>query len=165
MHIKKIISCTLILALLSHSTVALAQLGPPSNMAATSAREYYVARDLGKPLLTVHLLNGVTAPGVYHVPIDTDIAQLIAYAGGATDRADLGEIVVRRNQRNTYSVTNLDLEAALKEQKDLFRLQDQDVIQIGQQFSAEKPLQWVGIISAIASVVLSVYLVKDIQSK
>lgn len=143
-----------------HSSLAAAQFSSPQNMAVISAREYFVGRDMGKPLVTVHLLNGVTSPGVYHVPYDTDIAQLIAYAGGASDRSDLGGIVVRRGQKGVYNVTQLDLEKALKEPKDLFHIQDQDVVQIEQRVNVERPLQWISIASAIASIALSVYLIE-----
>jgi hypothetical protein len=160
-HLSRVISCILVIAIVSSSTMALAQFSPPNNMSAVSAREYYVGRDLGKPLITVHLLNGVGAPGVYHVPMDTDIAQLIAYAGGATDRADLSEITVRRGNQGRYSIAEFDLEKALKQPKDLFRIQDQDVVQIEQKFNTEKPLQWVGIISAVATIVMTFYLVKQ----
>jgi hypothetical protein len=162
---KKLVSLVLIVAIVQNANFAYAQYSSPTNMAAVSAREFYVARDMGKPLLTVHLLNGVTSPGVYHVPVDTDVAQLIAYAGGAIPTSDLGEITIRRGTHGAYQITNLDLEKALRSNKDLFHMQDQDVVQIEQKFNAEKPLQWVGIISAIASVVLSVYLVKDIEKK
>lgn len=144
---------------------AFAQHSSPLNMAATSVREFYVARDMGKPLLTVHLLNGVTSPGVYHIPVDTDVAQLIAYAGGAVPTSDLSEITVRRGKGNNLQITSLDLEKALRSRDDLFHMHDQDIVQIEQKFNAEKPLQYVGIISAIASVVLSVYLVRDIENR
>ena len=162
---KKIISTLLAFVVFAQSGVALAQTAPGTNVSATAAREFYVARDLGRPLITVHLLNGVTTPGVYHVPIETDLAQLIAFAGGATERSDLAAITIRRGDRGRYSVSSLDLEKALREPKDLFRVQDQDVIQIEQKYSPEKSLQWIGIISGLASVVLSIYLVNDLSKK
>ncbi len=161
---KKLIASTLAFAMLANISLARAQLTPPV-MAAVSAREFFVGRDQGKPLLTVHLLNGVGSPGVYHIPMDTDLAQLIAYAGGASERADLSEITIRRGTRGNYKILDIDLHKSLKDSNEIFKLQDNDVVQIDSQFSAERPLQWVGIISAIASVVLSVYLVKDIQNK
>lgn len=161
---KRTLSLLLVIAISTQSTLADAQMSPP-NMAAVSAREYYVARDMGKPLVTVHLLNGVTAPGVYHVPIDTNVAQLIAYAGGALPTSDLGDITIRRGQRANYQITNLDLDKALQEKKELILIQDQDIVQIDQKFNADKPLQWVGIVSAIASIFLSVYLVEDIRKR
>lgn len=36
--------------------------------------EYWVGREQGKPLIVVNLVNGVSNPGIYHIPIDTDIA-------------------------------------------------------------------------------------------
>ena len=145
-------------------SLALAQFAPPPNLSATSAREFYVGRDLGRPLVTVHLMSGVGQPGVYHIPAGTDIAQLIAYAGGATDRALLDETTVRRDAgKGTYHITELNLEKALKEPTDLFRLQDQDVVVIKQSYNIDKTLQWVSIVSAIASIVLSIYLIDSLK--
>jgi len=144
--------------------IANAQFSPPSNISATSAREYYVGRDFGKPLITVHLLNGVGNPGVYHVPNDTDIAQLIAYAGGATALADLTGLTIRRGTEHSgYHITELNLEKALREPTDLFRIQDQDVVQIEQHVNPEHTLVWVSIVSALASIVLSVYLIQSLH--
>lgn len=150
-------------ALLLNAPSAMAQFSPPNNLAVTAAREYFVGRDLGKPLITVHLLNGVGSPGVYHVPSDTDLAELISYAGGATERTDLSSVTVRRNERGRFQITELDLEKALKEPIDLFHVQDQDVVQFKQHYNPERTLQWVGIVSAIASIVMTIYLVKDFQ--
>jgi hypothetical protein len=149
---------------LMNTNLAHAQFSPPSNMSATSAREYYVGRDFGKPLITVNLLNGVGNPGVYHVPNDTDIAQLIAYAGGATPLADLTSLTIRRaSEHGVYHITELNLEKALHEPSDLFRIQDQDIVQIEQHVNPERTLVWVSIVSAIASIVLSVYLIRSLH--
>src|ERR1044072_24873 len=43
----------------------------------TSGSEYFVGRDLGRPLITVNLLSGVSRPGVYHIPLKTNLPQLI----------------------------------------------------------------------------------------
>lgn len=166
---KKTISFATIIALLFSTAfapaLALAQIVAPSNLLPASAREFYVGRELGKPLVTVNLLNGVTTPGVYHIPYDTNLAQLLAYAGGASERADLREVTVRHTESGKLFVSEVNLEKALKESKDLYQMRDQDIVQIEQKFSAEKSMQWIGIVSSIASVVLSFYLVKDIERR
>ena len=163
-RMKRIISAALIIGLISNwSGIAQAQLGPTAQ--STMAREYFVGRDLGRPLITVHLLNGVSLPGVYHVPAGTDVAELIAFAGGATAQSDLSGVLVRRPEGRSYKIVEMNLEKSLRDTNDLLRVQDRDVIQIDQKFQAERTLTWVSIVSATATVILTVFMVQDIQRR
>jgi len=58
------------------------------------------------PLLRVFVGGEIRAPNVYSVPPGSTVAQLIALAGGPTDRAELERVVlVRRQSRNVLDVT------------------------------------------------------------
>ena len=157
---KKLIVVLLSIAMLYDSTSALAQVAPPTNLTTIPVREYYIANDLGRSLVTVHLLNGVTNPGVYHVPVNTDIIELISLAGGVTERSDLSGVSVRRSESGSYHIIDLNLEKALRDPSDLFKIRDRDVIQIEQKFSPDRVVAWVTVVSAIATVVLTAYLIR-----
>lgn len=162
---RDLISIISIIAILTQSISAVAQVSPPGNLATVSVREYFVANDLGKPLITVHLLSGVNTPGVYHIPADTDLAQLIAYAGGAPVTSDLTDITVRSQSEGKFHVSEFDLEREMKSSKDLYRIQDRDIVQINQKYTPERPMAWIGIVSAIASIALSAYLINDMTKR
>ena len=57
--------------------------------------EFYAGRIEGKPLIKVNLVGGVKVPGVYYVPSDTNLAEMLAYAGGALEGANMEQIQVR----------------------------------------------------------------------
>lgn len=160
---KASISALCIVAFFTQS--ALAQVSPPTNMAAVSVREYFVANDQGRPLVTVHLLAGVATPGVYHIPVDTDLAQLIAYAGGAPATSDLTDITIRSQRDGKYHVSQFNLESEMKSTRDLYRLHDHDIVQINQKYTPDRPMAWISIVSAIASIALSAYLIHDISKR
>lgn len=138
---------------------------PSSGATVKSAgAEYFVGAEFGKPLITVHLLSGVRTPGVYHVPMDTDLAELIAYAGGATERADLGAITLRR-QTPQFKLLEINLADEMKVAKNIMPIHDRDVIRIEQSNAPERTLTWVSIIASIASVILSMALIDDIRRR
>ncbi|MCB0363925.1 MAG: SLBB domain-containing protein [Bdellovibrionaceae bacterium] len=136
---------------------------PPTVSAVAS--EFFVGRELGKPLISVHLVSGVNKPGVYHVPMGTDLAQLIAYAGGAMEKADLGEVSVRRRDDKGYSVMMVDMEKILIGTATIPPVQSEDVVHIPLKISVERSLTWVSLISGIVSIGLSVAIIQDVNRR
>ena len=90
-----------------------AQLPPfGANQSMASGSEYFAGRVEGKPLIKLNLVGGVRLPGVYHVPIDTNLAEILSYAGGTVDGAQLDEIHVRsllglKSNFRTYDFSEL----------------------------------------------------------
>jgi hypothetical protein len=158
----------IVASVLFFNQAALAQILVPTKKLGFNkeGNEYYVGQDVGQPLVTVNLLSGVNQPGVYHVPISTDIAQLISYAGGTTPNADLSDVVVRREKVGTSrTLVSLDLESELKSKHDLTVLQDRDIVHISQKTTMDNTLRWVALISGIASAALSVALIDDLSKR
>jgi protein involved in polysaccharide export with SLBB domain len=79
--------------------------GLPLPTVETRLRDYLVRFDatpafVVSPLLRVFVGGEVRQPNVYSVPPGSTVAQLIALAGGPTDRAKLSEVaLVRKQQR------------------------------------------------------------------
>ena len=93
---KKLIHLSLIISFVSFQNLAAAQVVSGFNRQQHEANEFFVGRELGKPLISINLISGVKHPGVYYVPVGTDMAQLLAYAGGATSEAELESVTLRR---------------------------------------------------------------------
>ena len=123
--------------------------------------EYYVGKDLGSPLITVNLLSGVREPGVYHIPIHTDLAELVSYAGGATENADLTEIRVRRNQGKQVQLLEYNLNKEFDSKIDLMIMQDRDVIHIPYKSSLDSTIKWTTLVATVVSVLASVVLISE----
>ncbi|MBK9295052.1 MAG: SLBB domain-containing protein [Oligoflexia bacterium] len=122
--------------------------------------EYFVGRIEGKPLITVNLVGGVRFPGVYHIPIQTDLTQLFSYAGGVVDNADLTSIHLRNVKGNQISSHRINAKDLFSDNKTMPAIQDQDTILVE---TKSDPLVaaslWIGILSGVAGIVLSTLLI------
>lgn len=138
-----------------------AQIITPMNP--NSGREFFVGTTLGQPLMTVNLVNGVTNPGVYRVPIETNMAELFSYAGGVLPESDLSNVVVRRKQpTGQYQVMTYDFSEAFSNPKEpLPKVSDQDVIQIQQGVSLDRSIKWMTIASMAASILAVIVIIDD----
>jgi len=67
----------------------------PSLQSASSAAYYYLSK-AGELTMLVNVWGYVHNPGRYEIPTNTDIVQLLSFAGGPIQDADLGEIKISR---------------------------------------------------------------------
>jgi hypothetical protein len=67
----------------------------PSLQSASSAAYYYISRP-GELTMQVNVWGYVHHPGRYEIPTNTDIIQLLSYAGGPIQDADMGEVKISR---------------------------------------------------------------------
>ena len=142
-----------------------AQVSPPRStrpFVNTGGSDYYVGLDRGKPLIQVSLLSGVSHPGIYHIPIGTNISELLGYAGGASSNADLSEIQIRSKTKNKrYNSKRVDLDGLLSDQNSLPALQDQDVIYISQSDGLNNTIKWLTMGSLAASIIAAIVVIED----
>ncbi len=122
-----------------------------------SGSEYFAGRIEGKPLIKVNLVGGVRLPGVYHVPVDTNLAEVLSYAGGAVDGAELDAIHVRsmlgmKSTFKTYDFQHLSENTA----ENYPTIKNDDIIQINvSKDQLARTALWVAIIGSIVSVTLA----------
>lgn len=137
------------------SNFAMAEISDPTTKTTgLSGQEFYVGKGFGKPLMTVNLVSGVTKPGVYHIPVDTSLPELLAYSGGARSNAELDDVSIRRKDE----VLKVDLDRALTSNNQVPNLQDQDVVYISQS-NVDSGIKWLTIVSTTVSIILSVALI------
>lgn len=155
-----------LLIALSPMQSAYGQVANASMESKIPANEFYVGMELGKPLVTINLIGGVRKPGVYHIPVDTNLVQLLAYAGGTEPTSDTDNILIQRWKGEQESeLLDVDLDKILKSGPRSVRLQDQDTIHIPQTTTLDSSLRTLTILSTVASIVLSFYLVDDIRRR
>jgi polysaccharide export outer membrane protein len=78
-------------AFLSVAVVAAAQ------GATAQERERYILGETTRLEILVHVMGQVQTPGEYRVPDNTNVLELISKAGGPTEYARLGSVVLKRN--------------------------------------------------------------------
>lgn len=146
---------------LVHVETCFAQLYDMSKQLPSNGNEFFVGKEYGKPLIKVNLISGVQRPGVYHVPLGSDLAEVIAYAGGATDKADLRDITLTRQAEKPKKSIDINLTRELASPDPITRVADQDVIHIAVDRTVDKTMNWVGILSGIASIALAIAVIDN----
>lgn len=138
------------------SSVSFAQIPGSMNALSGNGAEYFVGRIEGKPLITVNLLTGVSTPGVYHIPIQTNLSQLMAFAGGAKDTADLGDITIRSQNASGTTVRKIDLEDIFAKNSTIPVLADKDTIIIDTDTDVlGRSMVYIGVIGGFLGIILS----------
>ncbi len=101
-----------ILSLIIFLTISLSgQIQPSIPAARTDASRYVLSAKSDALLMTVKVWGEVQKPGLYDVPIGTDLVELISSAGGPTSRAKLSKVKIIREATNgsksTVSIINI----------------------------------------------------------
>ena len=152
------------LVCLFFSVSSVAQISPPraNPFGNTGGSDYYVGLDKGKPLIRVNVLSGVNSPGVYHIPIGTNISELISYAGGANSNADLSDIQIRsKTKAGEFNSKRINLDGLMSESEKLPSLSDQDVIYISQKEGLDNTIKWLTMASLAASIISAIVVISD----
>ena len=74
-----------------------AQVPPDSGKVTVPGKEeYFLDPATGKLSIEVHLWGEVKSPGVYRVPLGTNVMELISLAGGPTEYSNLSKVTLTR---------------------------------------------------------------------
>ncbi len=107
-----------VLALLLWVSPGRAQLGSgglsPQMPSASAAAYYYVSKP-GELTMQVNVWGEVHQPGRYEVPSSTDLIQLLSYAGGPLQEADLGGVKVTRFLKRETGVSRGEFNVNLQD--------------------------------------------------
>lgn len=116
---------------LAQNTVTTPSGFAPILPSASAASYYYIAKP-GELTMLVNIWGYVQKPGRYEVPGTTDIIQLISYAGGPAEYADLEMVQIIRAVRVDNRITKrryvLDLEKLERIPDDDLRLYPGDTV-------------------------------------
>lgn len=105
-------------------------------------------------LFKINILGEVRNPGFYYVSDDEKFTALLAYAGGATEAADLGNIKLIRN----FKQIDIDLETIIQEGKtgsDII-LQSGDQVFVPRSWWAKNSI-WVTVAISAAALITTTY--------
>lgn len=70
--------------------------------------EYFYRRDRDDVLVPVYMLGEVTKPGIYHVPVKSDLVTLLSIAGGLSPTANHDGIHVRDARQPEAAKVTMD---------------------------------------------------------
>lgn len=127
------------------------------------AAEYIYRSAPKESLIGVQLIGAVQKPGLYYVPLNTDILKLITLAGG-TDDADLANIIVRKIDPTQPGVYELDVKKLMKSSAETksFKLAQDDFIYIPKKepWISNDVSRTITLVSLITSIVLTAVLIE-----
>ncbi|OQW50284.1 MAG: hypothetical protein A4S09_00380 [Proteobacteria bacterium SG_bin7] len=124
--------------------------------------DFWVGKEEAKPLITVQLLGGVASAGIYHVPVDTTLPQLIAYAGGVVRNSDISSIEIRRvKSKDQIEFFEVNLNKVLRNNSPILAIADRDIINIPVSYDLERTATWVAVIAGTAGIILSAIAIRD----
>lgn len=129
----------------------------------TGVAEYFYRSDSDDILVPVHVLGAVKSPGLYHVPLKSNLVTILTVAGGPTGEAMLDEVVVKNQQTN--QVDEIDLEEMIRDtaRSQEFVMKGNEVVFI----KARQP--WINnnvattlsVVGGLLATVLSVILIRE----
>jgi hypothetical protein len=127
--------------------------------------EYISGNYPGAVLMPVNLWGAVHKPGIHHVPTQTDILNLVSYAGGPSERAELDRVAVKRRVKDQDTLIEYDLKKALSEpvKTPVLRLEPNDIVFIPPREDGLSPstMKTVIFISTVVGIVLTGLLISD----
>lgn len=126
--------------------------------------EYISGQETGVVMMKVNLWGAVRRPGIHHIPIKTNLIELMSFAGGPSDNAILDSITIKRNLGHEQKKISVDLTEIIHDQKQydlVLKPDDIIVIPASQPWISQNVFMLAMITSIIASAALSIQLIND----
>jgi hypothetical protein len=126
--------------------------------------EFMSGQEPGTVMMKVNLWGAVRKPGIHHIPIKTNLIELMSYAGGPSDNALIDSIVIKRSIGPDQKKISIDLSQIIHSQKQydlILRPDDIIVVPASQPWISQNMFTLAIVLSVLASTVLSVQLIKD----
>lgn len=126
--------------------------------------EFMSGQEPGVVMMKVNLWGAVKRPGIHHIPVKTDLIELMSYAGGPNDNAIMDEITIKRSVGKEQKIISVDLSQVIHGQKhyDLgLKPDDIVVIPASQPWVSQNFVTLALVVSIVASTVLSVKIINE----
>lgn len=135
MKILNIKSCTYLLLIAIVNTQCLAQVnrsgimsGRDREIISGNTSEFTFRNDYDEILMPVFVLGAVAKPGLYHVPMSTDLTTLMALTGGPAKEAELDSVMIKSSNPEEKP-KEIDFESFLENRKEkAVKLSSNDVV-------------------------------------
>ena len=135
-----------------------------AKFAASAGSEYISGAQPGAVLMKVNLWGAVRKPGIHHVPSNTDLIELISFAGGPTPVALLDDVIIKRDTGKSRKRISVDVEQIIKGSSNhniLLEPNDIIVIEEDEPLFSQDTVQLVTLSALLASIVLTVITISD----
>ncbi len=131
------------------------------------AQEFYSPGYAGELLIPVKVIGAVKAAGIYHIPKKTDLATLLAMAGGMTGAAS-NSVLIKRRALAKETVTVVDLMHAIETPDVALPFLETDdivVVQTKEPIVSPDTLTMMGLVASVLSLILSSIIISQATRK
>ena len=129
-----------------------------------SGNEYISGQEPGVVMMKVNLWGAVRRPGIHHIPVKTNLIELMSFAGGPNENAILDEVIIKRNSGAEQKKIAVDLAEVIHTHRtyDLLLKPDDIIVVPGAKpWVSQNMFMTAMIISVVASTALSIHLIND----
>jgi protein involved in polysaccharide export with SLBB domain len=133
-----------------------------------NTQEYYAGAMPGSVMMKVNILGAIHRPGVYNVPLNSELNSVLSYAGGPTIDAKMDEVMVRSRFGDTNKIKRVDLEKFFNDEKsNPYRLKPDDYVYIEQKqkIISNDILQTTTLVSSVLGIVVAMVIIDQRLSK
>lgn len=130
--------------------------------------EFVAGKTAGKVLMKINLWGGVRRPGIYHVPLGTDLVSLISYAGGPRAEAEMDEIRIRRSFGGNDTTMQVNMDETLAHEGPLsdalnpsLKVNDVVIVPESKPLLSSNTVTVLSAVATLASIVVAGILIGD----
>lgn len=126
--------------------------------------EYISGQEPGVVMMKVNLWGAVRRPGIHHIPVKTNLIELMSFAGGPSETAILDSITIKRNLGPEQKKISIDLSEIIHDQKHydlVLKPDDIIVVPASQPWISQNMFLLTMVVSVVASTILSVKLIDE----
>ncbi|MFP5387110.1 MAG: SLBB domain-containing protein [Bacteriovoracia bacterium] len=123
-----------------------------------NSNEFFAGGYPGATMMKVHVVGGVHKPGVYNVPVNSELNSVISYAGGPTKEAEFDEVFIKSKRGEDFVVKKVDMKEFFANPKETpYRLRPDDYVYVNQkeQLIDDNTFRTIVVFSTIVATVLS----------
>lgn len=120
--------------------------------------EYVVGQTPDAVMMKVNIWGGVRMPGIYHVPVGTDLLSMISFAGGPSQVAELDDVHIKRNVEAKTVAMSVDVDDLINGkdvENPLLRVNDIVVIPESKPAVSQNTMLILAAVGAMASLALT----------
>lgn len=157
------------LCLLAQSTQALA--APRQNIFEREKlntlylSEFIYGDEVEQKLMPVFLLGEVAKPGIYHVPVKTDLTTLLSIAGGPTSDSSVNEILIKNQDTNRREEVDFENVIAGQNQRSpVLQVKDVVYVPMKKPLISSNTMTTLSVVATIAAIAITgLYIRRELR--
>jgi len=133
-----------------------------------NTQEYFAEARPGSVMMKVNIMGSVNKPGVYNVPVNSELNSVLTFAGGPSIDANIQKVMIRSKHGDNTKIKKVDLEKFFKDSSEnpyILKPNDYVYLQQSEKLISSEVLQTTILVSTILSIVVAMVIIDTRLSK